>query len=57
MAARQGFMVEKLSNDEIEKLIEKYTSLGWQFHSLSEHGSQLLLTFDWPFDSDPPKTE
>ena len=55
MAARQGFMVEKLSRKEIDELIKRYTSLGWQFHGLSEHGRQLLLTLDWPFDSEPPK--
>lgn len=55
MAARQGFMVEKLSRKEIDELIKRYTSLGWQFHGLSGHGRQLLLTLDWPFDSEPPK--
>lgn len=57
MAARQGFMVEKLSKEEIDELIRRYTSLGWQFHSLSEHGSHLLLTFDWLSDSEPVKPE
>ena len=55
MVARQGFMVEKLSQEKIEALIAQYTALGWQLHSLSDLGSQRLLTFDWPFDSEPPK--
>lgn len=53
----QGFMVEKLSEIEIKKLIAQYISAGWTFQNLTELGQHRLLTFCWPFDSDPPNTE
>lgn len=53
MASRYGVMVEKLTKEQIEKLIQDYTAVGWTVHSLTELGQHLLLSFDWTQDSDP----
>lgn len=53
MPTRQGFMVEKMSEAQIQEIINQYTACGWKFHSLQEHGKQILLSFDWEKDSGP----
>ena len=54
MASVYGVMVEKLSDETINKMVTAYTNLGWQLQNLGEHGKHLLLTLYWPHDSDPP---
>lgn len=53
MAVRQGFYFNKVTEEKLAKIINDFTSRGWEYVTLTKLGGGTLMEFDWPLGSEP----